>query len=77
VIKNCHSKIYKELLEFNNTWACYNPSTWAAEVGGSGVQGQLGLHGKFQASLSYVVRTCSKTKQNGAKPSTITKQFKK
>lgn len=47
----------------------YNPCTWEAEGAGSQVQGQLGLHSKFQVSFSYT-RPCfriDKKKMRGDK----------
>jgi hypothetical protein len=31
-----------------------NPSTWRDDIGGSGVQGHLWLHRKFEANLCYM-----------------------
>lgn len=41
--------------------AC-DPSTWRAEAGGSGFQGQLQLHNQLEASLGYII-SCLRAKQ--------------
>jgi hypothetical protein len=46
--------------------AC-NPSTWEDKTGGSRVWGKPGLHSKFNANLSYIMRPCFKTKQKKSK----------
>jgi hypothetical protein len=40
-----------------------NPSTWEAEAGGSPIQCQPELDGKFKPSLGYIMRLTSKQKQ--------------
>jgi hypothetical protein len=37
-----------------------NASTWEGEAGELCIQGQPGLHSKFQTSLGYTVRYCLK-----------------
>jgi hypothetical protein len=41
----------------------YNLNTHEAETKGSRVQGQPGVHSKFQASLSYIVKPYVKKKK--------------
>jgi hypothetical protein len=46
-------------------WQCTLPSVWKSEAEGSRIQGQPGLHSKFQASLGNIyIKTLSQKKTN-------------
>jgi hypothetical protein len=57
------------------THAC-NPSTQETEAGEFSVQGESGLHHKFQASLGYLVRPYGKNHNKNQSEQTKTLNYK-